>query len=278
MHSAVTKLSNYYVQYYLARREPALVYAMERTGSVATYQAIQRAGVFVIAGHRFNGVNRAHGEVSGSARWAWRHILRGKHPVNIVSLIRNPVDNLLSSFARRILSQQTPSLTNGADDLTTEQKCVDELNSLLATYVEGEHGWRKQTSWFDFEFKETTGIDVYEHPFDTQQGYGVCSVGNRRVLLLRTECPDREKAERIAHFLKVPAIDFQKPNEVRAPRANGTGGLAASESNYAAQYAMLRQSLRLARSSWQAMTATPFVKHFFSAEELQSTQDRCVRD
>jgi hypothetical protein len=94
-------------------------------------------------------------------------------------------------------------------DITAD--AVDPLARWFAARVDCSF----PTAWFEREFQPVTGIDVFEHPFDPEQGWTVIRQRHLNCLILKLETPDIEKTKAISAFLGLPDIALSHRN-VRA--------------------------------------------------------------
>jgi len=251
---SILALLQLYFSYYILRRTPVIVYSMERTGSVALHQTLVSRGVFTIATHYLNPERISEGKLSGRARWATRHVIGGKRRVKIITLVRNPVQGLLSHFARTRLADAAPADAQQIRD------------AFVAQFLESGDSVA-HLDWFTSELGRTLEIDVFAHPFDKEAGWGRIDTERFDLLILRTELPDEEKARVLGDFLGDPGIRMVSHTGVgsKGGMAPGTPGGSAK---YGAQYEALKKGLQLPEEHLRAIAATPLCRHFIRDEEL----------
>ena len=157
------------INYFLRRRTPVIVYSMQRTGTVAIFRSLTSHGEFALATHCLDQAKINTGCLSGSAKWACKHIITPRKKAKIISLVRNPIDNMMSVFARTQLASNTSGPNLGENDLSSLLS-EDLVQRFIAEYFQSDR-YLHQLEWFDSEFKAALGIDAYDYPFDKQQGY-----------------------------------------------------------------------------------------------------------
>lgn len=183
---------------------PAIVYSKERTGSVAVFHSLRAAGVPVIATHYLDRAKIAEGKLAGSARWASRHVVSRGRIAKFITLVRNTIDNMLSTFARQeFVDKRRGAGKSLADSLTVDH--AEPAERFLHEYL-GQEQYLRELGWFDSELKVALGIDVFNYPFNRTKGIGRIAAGPFELLLLRTEMSDENKAAAIAEFLGVPSF------------------------------------------------------------------------
>jgi hypothetical protein len=266
MFRALLKYAQLSSRLYLAGSAPTIVYSKERTGSVALYHALQSVGAHAIATHYLDPAKIAEGKLSGSARWASRRVVVPRKPAKFISLIRNPIDNLVSTFARQEFvdkpTAQGRSLV-GALDVSAAQ-LVDRFQR---QYLDGGE-YQRELNWFDTELQIALGIDVFAHPFDKAAGYGRIVAGSFELLLLRTELSDESKAAAVAEFLDLPGLRIDGNPE----NANGRPGVAGEQSAYRQHYRELKKLARLSPQHWDAIANSKLVRHFIGDRELSESR------
>lgn len=176
-------------------------------------------------------------------------ILRGR-PAKIITLVRDPVAANLSMFF------QIFDLIYGVpyrDDLFT----VDELaEGFLARYPH-----YRPVTWFDVEFRTTTGIDVYRHEFARESGHAVITQRHLDVLLLKCETADEVKAEAIRRFVGLDDFALVRSN-------------TAARKAYARQYQEVRSRLVVPDALLDDLYESRYARHFYTDGERAAFRAR----
>ena len=253
------------INYFLRGRTPTFVYSMERSGSVALFNSLKAQGVFVIGAHCLDPKKLATGRHSGSARWACKHIISKRKPAKVISLVRHPLENMLSTFARSDYGEQEVHQGGAASQL--EQVSPDQLSGeFRRAYLDADRHLRP-LGWFENEFQAALGINVYEHPFDKQNGFARFREEPYDVLVIRTELPDAQKAELVADVVGIPALEMTSAADVSDNRRRLPPGKPGDQTDYAAKYKALKQGVVIPQEYLDAIVDSRHVQHFFTQEE-----------
>ena len=261
--------------HYLLRRQLVVVYAMRRTGSVAVHKSLEQDKQFTFAAHSFDTINRPPALLSGVGRWGARHIFAKQQPCKIISLVRNPVDNIISIFSRKSLGTRLRvelETIKPGEEITPEKLAVEFEQVHL-----GKKRHHQETNWFDDEFQAVLDIDVYEYPFDHEQGYCRINKGPYEVLILRTEVPSDRKERLIAEFIDSPTFKLISSAEATEGGEEGAVGRPGEQSPYGDLYKILKNNLRLPRDEWEALSQSRYMQHFCSPAEIAATAERYVK-
>jgi hypothetical protein len=272
--SSIASWLNLNTNLYLLRRQPIVVYAMRRTGSVAVHKSLERDGQFTMAAHSFDVINRPASLLAGTGRWGAKHLFARERPCKIISLVRNPVDNIISIFSRKSLGTrlraELETILPG-EEITLEKLAVEfeQVHCKKRRYYQ-------ETKWFDDEFKAVLGIDVYQYPFDHEQGYCRINKGPYQVLILRTEMPNDRKERVIAEFIGSDSFKLISSAEATEGGEEGTVGMPGEKSAYGHLYKGLKKNLRFSREVWADLSQSQYMQHFCSPAEIASMEERYV--
>lgn len=110
-------------------------------------------------------------------------------------------------------------------------------------------------NWFDLELKRFLGIDVFETPFDTDQGYCIHQNRFARVLVYRFE------ALRSLPTLLQKFLAWDVPSLVNCN--------IGAEKAYAERYREVSQKLRLPKEFVRSLYEGHMMRHFYSASERE---------
>lgn len=260
------------INYFLRRRTPILVYSMERTGSVALLSSLKAHGAFVIGAHYLDPKKLAIQQFSGSARWACKHIISKRKPAKVISLVRHPIENMLSTFARTDYGEQDVH-QEGAASLV-EQVNPDQLSGeFRRAYLDADRHLQP-LGWFGNEFQAALGINVYEHSFDKQNGFTRFREEPYDVLIMRTELPDAQKAELVADFVDISALEMTSASAVSDDRRRLPPGKPGDQTDYGLKYRALKQGVVIPREYLDAIVDSRYVQHFFTQEEREAMRAR----
>ena len=254
------------INYFLLRRMPILTYSMERTGSTAMFSSLKSQGVFAIGCHYLDPKKIATPLLAGSTRWACRHIIIKRKPAKVITLVRSPLENMLSTFARSDYGEQE-ARQNGAASQAAPLSPDQLSDDFYRTYLKTDR-YLGPLEWFTNEFQSALGINVYEYSFDKQNGHGRIRQEPYDVLILRTEMPDEQKADLVAEFLGLSTFEFVKSSTVAVndPRLLPSGR-PGDQMCYADKYRALKQGIVIPQPHLDAIVDSRHVQHFFTQEE-----------
>jgi hypothetical protein len=270
---------NYFVskQYELARmrrREPPIVvFSMGKTGSTAIARAVHDATgdrVFQIfrlererlaqAERRYRVNNRAakrRGREPGALPfpgalhlWESEYLLRNPPtaaaPWTVITSVREPIGQAVSAFFH-------------GRGLHGDRQ-AESIEALTASLV-SEDWIRQPLRWFEREFAPALGLDVFEHRFDPECGYGVIETPAVRVMLVRQESlaavPDA-----LGRFLGLEGA-------LPVPRRN-----EATAKGYASAYDDFLAAVRLSATVRDLAYESRYARHFYADSELARLHER----
>jgi len=253
------------INYFLLRRMPTLVYSMERTGLTAMFSSLKSHRVFVIGSHVLDPKKLATQPFSGSARWASERVIGKGKPAKVIALVRRPLENMLSTFARSDYGDRD-ALQSGAEGQAELLNPEQLSDNFCRTYLETDR-YLEPLGWFTYEFQSALGINVYEHSFDKQNGYCRIRQEPYDVLILRTEMPDEQKAELVAELVGLTSLEMARPAAASENRGRLPAGKPGDKTHYAAKYKALKQNIVVPQTYLDAIVDSPHVEHFFTQEE-----------
>jgi len=166
----------------------------------------------------------------------------------VISAVRDPIARNISAFFQNLnIFAPDVDFSSGRD----AQK-VREI--FMATYSHGI-----PTGWFDREILHTAGIDIYETPFDHDEGALRMSEAPFELLVLRAEDADSKKSAALNELLGRTDIVLEKHNVSRRKK-------------YANLYSAFMDGLAFDTDFLSAQYDTPFCRHFYTDDELTSFQ------
>ncbi len=265
----VKRALSLYANYFVFRRTPILVYSVERSGSVALLHTLQSQGLFALGAHYLSPEKLAQHR-SGSAVWASKHIVGKRKPAKIITMVRRPIDNMLSTFAREHYGQQGSVDTEAAGLASPAELSQDFCQS----YLQSDR-YLHPLQWFETEFQSALGIDVYQHPFDQEGRFSCFREGPFEVLMLGTELENSQKSKRVADFLGIPQLEISNPALASQTSASNKQsrlppGKPGSQTAYAEQYKLLKQHVEIPKEYLENIVDSRFVQHFFSEQEREA--------
>ncbi len=251
---------------YLLRETPIVIYQMGKVGSASVLAAIREMTPAVYHVHSTNpdyiamrqqkflakGLNPIRGNhVYG--QFIREHIIKPDRPVKYITLVREPISRNISSFFQgyRLIGDQTHP-TEETDSATLTQQFLEHF----------EH--ERPLTFFDVEFRDMVGIDVYAEPFPHEQGYIQLQHGNAQLLLMKMEVDAAVKNAALAEFLGIPTMEL--------PYAN-----VGDDKAYASVYARFKRDLVLPQEYIERMLESRYARHFYTDAERDKIRHKWMQ-
>ena len=263
-----------YINYFLLRRDPILVYSVERSGSVALLHSLQSHGQFAIGAHYLSPEKLSLQGHSGSAYWASKHIVGKRKPAKIISMVRSPIDNMLSTFARDYYGQRTSQQGPNSSAFTAE-----ELSQEFCQHYLASDQFRHVLDWFEEEFQQALRIDVYQHRFDQEARFSRFQEQQCEVLILGTELEQEKKAQIVADFVGLPHFEISDATIAAQTSASNRQsqlppGKPGGQAAYAKKYQALLKHVTIPSEYLEVILDSRYVKHFFSQPQRESIRSK----
>lgn len=167
----------------------------------------------------------------------------------IITLTREPIAHAISNLFQSI-ENRNPELIEGNGELKN-QTVIDKLQSQL------EKGDEPSIKWFDRELKEVFDINVYDYPYNHEDGYLIICVGTVEVLLIRAEDLDRSFQEAIGKFLNLDAsIELKLAN-------------IGSDKKFAVSYKHVKKNIILSANACEKIYQSEYARHFYTENERE---------
>ena len=223
---------------------------MAKVGSSSVYLSLRNVlghGVFHL--HSLSKIDAANalkacheaGLYPGSRSPIWilhKYLLGTDQPVKIISLIRNPLERNISALFESFEFHTGKKISNGTSQIELEEVFY---NKIKLDYP---------LNWFDNQFKEGTGIDVYQHDYDPSLQHSIIREGRFEVLLMDVALSDFKKEEIIASFCGLKNFKLTNVN-------------LRSASDSGDKYASFKSSFRLKPLYMNRIFDSKYFKHFY---------------
>ena len=250
----------------IASGAPILIYQMGKVGSSSIKLSLDRLNRFESYHvHRLNPDNIARvkreqerhgwpprGDLGGLE--LYERMIRPRRRLRIITLVREPIGRSFSYYFESLDKIYRTPDTHAR--IPTEQLVRDF--PVEFPYSDDPH------TWFDYEFKEVLGIDLYGYELNMYRGFAEVKTDLYDVLVLRTDAADQTKEEALAKFLGVARVPLE--------RANITIHKAQAQA-----YSDFRNSIRMVPSYLDRMLGSKYSRHFFDKETLAGLRDQYSR-
>lgn len=162
-----------------------------------------------------------------------------------ISLVRDPLARNLSAYFQNLHLADA--------EIRDETRARELFTHFLATYPH-DH----PLTWFDREYGDQLGIDVYETPFDPATGF--LHVPRHNLVLFRVDCPDAIKSRVLSRLLH---------RRIEVGRENDGGA-----KSYRERYDAVKSLAVFPASFTERVYGSQFARHFWTEAELTAFRAR----
>jgi lipopolysaccharide biosynthesis protein len=251
-------------------RSPIFVFQMGKVGSISMMESLKQAYQDLFVNIPIYHVHVLD-NLDGIERELWKH---RKYPVGamgtiehgrklrkmidlnpyshwrIISLVRDPVARNVGTFFHN-LSDFIPDwrMRHAAGQL--------DMAFLKKMFLEAETLHDAPGEWFENQLQPVFGIDVFANSFPRETGYAIYrNDPDSDLLVIRLEDLDRCARDAMREFLGLEGFEIIKRN-------------MGDEKEYGDIYKSFKKIL-LPKEYVERMYATPYARHFYSAEEIDT--------
>ena len=206
-----------------------------------------------------------------------------KHPVKIITGVREPISRDLSLFFQGSDADIWPLVHYGNSwiylfgDYSKKSKLDSQtLKERICTFEKSldysfEHLGKEITknkadefSWFDYEIKALLDVDIYNYPFDKEKGYSIIEQDNIQVLVYK--CEKLNQLENfIGEFLNKPDFSLKNANQ-------------GEEKVYSYMYKRFKEEVKLNKEYFDYYYAdNPKLKHFYTDSEIEQFKQKWMK-
>lgn len=220
-----------------------IVYQAKKVGSCTIHRALKREQIPSVHVHYLT-KHRGVPAIDGGLEYLRKRIK--EDGVKIISLVREPIARGLSYFMQGFTW-----------DFVSPDRCLSpDIEAEACRWVSDLLEENEEFEWFDREIKELTGIDVYQYPFDREQGYAWIKEGKTEILLLKTETL-RQNVDKVGEFVGCPGIELVDQN-------------VGSDKAYKYIYQQLKNNFKVRADAVQKQYENNVkYSHFYSQEETK---------
>ncbi|MBR8827150.1 MAG: sulfotransferase domain-containing protein [Gomphosphaeria aponina SAG 52.96 = DSM 107014] len=169
--------------------------------------------------------------------------------LKVITVVREPISQCISSVFQT-MKVYFPNLINS--DGTCK---VKETQKYLTNVVVNEK--LKASNWFEHEFKQGLGIDVYHHQFNPENGYGIIQEKKLEILILTLE-NSQIWSQVIADFLHLP-------NQLKIIKQN-----TSESKDYGTVYNQIITQLKFPVPVLEKIYSSQYCQHFYTPEMIES--------
>lgn len=232
-----------------------LVYTLGKVGSATFYNELKRISPF-------NNVFHVH---FLSDEWLKKRLLNTNHLENIVNAANNIFDFLkknsqsrkyIITLVREPVSRQLSNFMQNSFDYVEgdiKEYSADELKEIYLSKMSYEF----TLNWFDTEFKNYTGVDIYSTPFDKEKGYSIIEEKDFHILVVKLEKLNDCYTEALREFLGVDLALLGNTNE-------------GETKDISEIYKDLKRMIKFSEEELNEVYAKKYVQHFYTQEEIKT--------
>jgi len=255
---------------YVAPGPPLIVYSMTKSGSSSIHESI-KAYTRAIKVHTMNLdiINEHLSHRRSIGQWHWdmelldrrgyqlyHHLVKPGRRARYITTVRNPVDRGVSRFF------QSPEEVVPIDDNGRIAMPMEDLLPFATRAIENDD--LLQMDWFEAEYRQVLGVDVYDYPFPHETGYLRIQLPHADILLLKVETSDDVKNAAIQEFLGIPEFHLKRTN-------------VGSDKGLGEQYKHIKQNIQLSSDFVNGLLASRLTRHFYSEAEIAASRDKWLR-
>tara|TARA_R110000868_G_scaffold107263_4_gene293395 strand:- start:12258 stop:13097 length:840 start_codon:yes stop_codon:yes gene_type:complete len=180
-------------------------------------------------------------------------IIDAKQECLVVSLVREPLTRNMSAY-----------FMNQVDKKGIGGKTAESLRKGFLT----RYPHFVPLEWYHREFNQVLGINVFDHPFDADQGYQVIESGRFKILLLRTELTNEEKGKALQQFLN-------RPIDMEVSRKSDKYELKEETNEL---YREFKKEVTFRPEFLDYLYTSEYARHFMTPAEIRSLRNRWQSD
>ena len=248
---------------------PVIIYQMGKVGSTSVYNMVQTSNlknpVFHIHYLSPEGIKNAEKFFRNLQSKKIPHhlklskIIRRKierttsSQIKIITLVRDPIIRDISDLFQNLASHHSELL-----DKNAKVENIDIYAFLNEHFIHYDQTTNYTCTWFDNEFKNAFGIDIFTHPFNHQDRFCIIAYKNIDLLILRLEDLDSSFNKAVNQFLS-KNLSFKK-------YYSNVG----KNKKYAEIYSDILKNFALPRDLCEKIYSSKYARHFYSKDERLS--------
>jgi hypothetical protein len=233
------------------------VYQMGKVASTSIYKSLLKYGFCVFHAHVLNFPREKEEHLSKFflktikfGRKLRKNIFDSGLPVKIITMTRDPVARNISAYFQNL----------DAIHGKRHSHLKVSLPSLISGFIV-KYNHDIPVTWFDREFYEVTGINVYSYTFPKDKGYMFIKHNNIQALIMNAELDNKIKSMVIGEFVGCPDFVMQNSN-------------ISLSKKYSSQYADFMENIRLPKDYVENLLDSKYSKHFYSTDDLNGFKEK----
>jgi hypothetical protein len=167
-----------------------------------------------------------------------------KKEIVIITGVRDPYSRNISAYFEQV------HYLGGISEKATHENIEKQFNDSCV--------FNAPLNWFDIEIKRVTGIDVFEYPFDKDEGFCIISKGKYKLFVYRIDKLNSLSKE-LARFIGDDLFQILSTN-------------SSEKGEYFDQLSELKKNYRYDSDRVKTYSESKYMKHFYTEAENQ----RCI--
>jgi len=236
---------SFFIQTEIKKSPPLAIFTMGKVGSVSLFESLKDIYPGTVV-HLHEFTHNPLERKSWLQKRLYKYITVEKKPLYIISAVREP-------FAREI-SQLFETYGN---ELNTISPSMERIREFFFLKAKPEN----TLNYFDNYIERYFKIDVFNTPFPFEKGYATFQQNGNRLLILRSETSDDQKAAAICQFLSIPPFTFKNSN-------------IGEQKKYAKIYREFKQQVKFPLEYIEKVCSSKYFKHFYPEKTLEVIKKR----
>lgn len=229
-----------FLLFHIYQSPGVIVYQPGKVGSNTVYAGLERYEVPCLHLHTL--------KYFGNNQFLIEDYLRNSSSkIKIITLVREPIARDIAFYFEWLSHKFIRSELVKKDIVTGVEEFLER---------EEDSPYTEEFAWFDNEIKELTGIDIFQHSFDRERGFGIIREGKWEILVLKLEKLNG-LAEIIGEFVGVPGLRLENVN-------------VGTEKLYRFTYSEAKKRLKISDKMLKKYySANERLGHFYSDKEIE---------
>lgn len=252
-----------------------VIYQQGRVASTSVYESLCNVGLCnpIYHVHTLSATNaqKQIDAAKASKQKAFRHLYVGKMlsaalvthkaqhealPWKVISIVRDPLAIMISLHFLNIKAD--------SNAFSSDAKALAHFESMFSQ--DDPTNWAICT-WFDNVFLDELGVDVYQHPFNTEKGFSIIKEDKLDILILRFDDLNQAFKNGCAEFFAASEKLFNLKH------AN-----VHKNTQYDERLSYIKKNLKVPRDFCNKVYSTKLMKHFYSPAQIEALTAKWAKD
>ena len=228
-----------------------IIYQMGKVGSKSIHNSLLSNANIIIPVFHTHSIR--HDSMYIDIKKIFRKINIYRDKVKIITITREPISRNISSFFESIKIFM-PNINLDSINGNNSEQIVEQL---IKNFFSKFHHTYPLT-WYDVEFRNTTGVNIYELELGKKRIY---CIDNIELLILRKEDDDKFKEDLIREFFDLEKFNLENVN-------------ISDQKKYSNIYSTFLKTINFPKSYLDEMYNSKYTKHFYSVNEIKKFREK----